>query len=58
VDYTVIASELSKASPYALLLVLGFVLFYHMHKNTVSELKAMSETAIEEIRKAYLDSRK
>ena len=56
-DISVIITELSKASPYALLLALGFYLFYKMHKNALSEIKDMSKTSIDEIRRAYLESR-
>lgn len=50
--------ELSKASPYAVLLVLGFFLFYNMHKHAMSQITKSSERAIEEIRKAYKDAYK
>lgn len=55
-DFSHILQQLSDASVYALLMVLGFVMFYFMHKSSVKSLKDFSETSIEEIRKAYQDS--
>ena len=55
-DFLSILQQLSEASVYAVLLVLGFVLFYKMHKDSVEELKKLSETSIKEIRAAYQDS--
>lgn len=55
---TTVITELSKASPYAVLLVLGFFLFYNMHKNAVAEIKDLSRHSIDQIRQAYKDSHK
>lgn len=46
---------LLEASPYAVLLVLAFVLFYFMHKKAMDALKDNTEKTIAEIRKAYSD---
>lgn len=49
-------TELLKASPYAVLLVLAFVLFFFMHRNSVKEIREGYAQAIKEIRLAYNDS--
>lgn len=55
-DWATIFSELAKASPYAILLVLDFILFFFMHRHSVKEIRKTSDKAIEEIRKAYEDA--
>ncbi len=55
-NLTEILQQLSEASVYAVLLVLAFVLFYFMHKNSIKNLKDFSNSSIEQIRKAYQDS--
>ena len=55
-DWAALWQQLSEASVYAILLVLGFVLFYFMHKGSVKNIKEISENSIKEIRTAYQDS--
>ena len=41
------------AGIYAVLLVLGFVMFYIMHKTDISRLDAMMERSIKAIERSY-----
>ena len=56
IDFNLILSELLKISPFSVLLVLGFVLFYYMHKKAIEVIKDFSEKSIHEIRNAYHDA--
>lgn len=60
IDATISAvlEKLADASIYAVLLVLGFVLFYFMHKNAIKEIKEFSDKAIEHIKESYKDAYK
>ena len=49
-------NELLKVSPYAVLLVLGFYLFFKMHKHSVEEIKKNSENLMSETRHMYKDA--
>ena len=49
-------NELLKASPYALLFVAGFFLFFLMHRKSVADYKELFEKSIEEIRLSYKES--
>ena len=52
-DLNLIFQELSEASIYAILMVLGFVMFYFMYKFGVSKLEASMKTSIEAIERSY-----
>lgn len=45
--------EIAEAGIYAILTVLGFVLFYTMHKSSINRLEAMMKTSIEAIERSY-----
>ena len=51
-----VLKELAGASPFAVMLVLAFLLFYFMHKKSLDILSEYTEKAISEIRKAYHDA--
>jgi len=57
-NYDIIVAKLAETSPYALLLVLGFSLFYFMFRRCFGEVRFLSEHSIKEIRTAYEDSYK
>lgn len=49
-------NELLKVSPYAVLLVLGFYLFFKMHKHSVEEIEKNSKNFMSETRHMYKDA--
>ena len=49
----VFLNNLLEESPFVLLFVLGFALFYFMHKKDMDVIKGNSEFAVIEIQKAY-----
>jgi hypothetical protein len=49
-------NELLKASPYALLFVGGFFLFYFMHRKFVAGYEKLYSKSIEEIRMSYKEA--
>lgn len=56
VDLTTVLMELLGTSPYAVLLVLAFVLFYLVHKSDINELNKSHDSAIDVIQAAYKES--
>ena len=52
-NWDLIVQELSEASIYAILMVLGFVMFYLMYKFGVNKLEATMKTSIEAIERSY-----
>lgn len=52
-NWDIILQELSEASIYAILMVLGFIMFYFMYKFGVSKLEASMKTSIEAIERSY-----
>ena len=55
-NWDLILKELSEASIYAILMVLGFIMFLIMYKFGMQELKNMMNTSIQSIERAYKDS--
>ena len=44
---------IADAGVYAVLLVLGFILFYIMHKNDVNKIEAVMDKSIQAIKESY-----
>ena len=56
-DYLeIFIQEIAEAGIYAVLLVLGFCLFYVMHKAEVKRLDGMMDKSINSIKEAYKDA--
>lgn len=51
-----VLKDLAEISPFAVLLVLAFALFYHMHKKSIEAINDNFKESISEIRQAYKDA--
>lgn len=49
-------TELAKASPYAIILVIVFYLFWRMYNKGLEAITTHSQTAIKEIKEAHNDA--
>ena len=52
----IILQEVAKAGIYAILTVLGFVLFFAMYKFGVNKFESMMKISIETIERSYKDA--